>query len=278
MVDVSITPSEGEIGPREQRHCRLDFVSRIVGPLSGLRIACEVDGMGKPVYLSLSAHVAGLRVSLATTDGEEGRERSQQNDSTQQQHRQHLPPGGIPIFKEEEQDSLRVDFGSRCKLGATVKRYLWIRNDTAIAAPFRVEIEHFRATSQLTLEEVTPPPATPIRATTAAPAAVPASAPLLRRSGVGQRGFSSTSRRPILEKTANLGDAKSKTKKKAYEDLCESMLKHGRGIAIQATPETGMLAPYAELCVELTAYNDMWGTYEDVVVVVVGEWERSEGG
>ena len=61
MVSVSICPSEGEIGPREQRRCRLDFISRIVGPLSGMRIACQVDGMGKPVYLSLAADVAGLR-------------------------------------------------------------------------------------------------------------------------------------------------------------------------------------------------------------------------
>ena len=49
------------------------------------------------------------------------------------------------------------------------------------------------------------------------------------------------------------------------------MLKHGRGLAIQAWPETGMLEAYAEICVELTAFNDMWGSYEDEVVVVVGE-------
>ena len=61
VVDVSLTPSEGEIGPREQIRCRLDMVSRVVGPLTGLRIACHVEGMGKAVYLSLSAHVAGLR-------------------------------------------------------------------------------------------------------------------------------------------------------------------------------------------------------------------------
>ena len=74
-----------------------------------------------------------------------------------------------------------------------------------------------------------------------------------------------------MEKTANLGDAKSKTKKKAYEDLCRAMLQHGRGVAVQAAPETGLLDAYAEMCVELTAYNDMWGSYEDVVVVVVGK-------
>ena len=294
VVDICITPSEGEIGPREQRHCRLDFVSRLVGPLSGLRVACQVDGMGgKPVYLALSAHVNGLSVSLATTDGEENSGQQQQqtadplqqpqqqrNNPQQQQPNNHLPPlppGGIPIFKAEEQESLRIDFGSTCKLGATVKRYLWLRNDTAIAAPFRVEIDHFRATSQLTLEEVTPPPATPIRATSGGGgggggASATAPGMLLRRSGVGPRGLSSTSRRPILEKTANLGDAKSKTRKKAYEDLCQSMLQHGRGIAIQASPQTGMLGPYAELCVELTAYNDMWGNYEDVVIVVVGKY------
>ena len=231
VVSVSITPSSGEIGPREQRRCQLDFISHLVGPLTGLGIACQVEGMGKPVYLSLAAQVAGLHVSLATTEGGEDvfsagmTSKSnqpllrQQQSLQQQQHFAH-PPGGIPIFKEEDQENLCVNFGSACKLGATVKRYLWIRNDTAIAAPFRVEIDHFRATSQLTLEEVTPPPATPVRSAAAAGAGVPPmtanSLPCLRPGGIGVRSAptSNQHRRPILEKTANLGDAKSKTKKK----------------------------------------------------------------
>ena len=49
------------------------------------------------------------------------------------------------------------------------------------------------------------------------------------------------------------------------------MLKYGRGVAIQATPEVGVLEAYAERCIELTAFNDMWGNYEDVVVVLVGK-------
>ena len=74
-----------------------------------------------------------------------------------------------------------------------------------------------------------------------------------------------------MAKTANLGDPDSKTKKQAYRDLCGGMLRLRRGAAIQAAPETGVLDAFAELCIELTAYNDMWGCYEDKVNVVVGE-------
>jgi hypothetical protein len=70
-------------------------------------------------------------------------------------------------------------------MASTIKRYLWIRNDTAISASFQVAVEHFQASSTLTLDEVTPPPPTPVRS---AITTVPKSS------------------RPVLERTANLGD------------------------------------------------------------------------
>ena len=52
---------------------------------------------------------------------------------------------------------MRVDFGEHVDLGETVKRYVHICNQTAITAPFTVELETFAATL----------PAPPPEATTA---------------------------------------------------------------------------------------------------------------
>lgn len=48
-----------------------------------------------------------------------------------------------------------------------------------------------------------------------------------------------------------------------------AMLSHGKGAAFHVHPSDGTLNAFQELTVVITAYNNMWGHYKDVLVCKV---------
>lgn len=54
-----------------------------------------------------------------------------------------------------------------------------------------------------------------------------------------------------------------------------TMLSYGRGAAFHVHPSSGILNPFEELVVEITAYNNMWGEYQDNLICEVGVMVRS---
>ena len=47
------------------------------------------------------------------------------------------------------------------------------------------------------------------------------------------------------------------------------MLKEGKGAAFTTTPSSGILAPFSGELIEVAAYCDMWGEYQDRILCKV---------
>ena len=52
-------------------------------------------------------------------------------------------------------------------------------------------------------------------------------------------------------------------------DLCKTMLREGKGTAFALSPASGVLEPFCDQVVEVTAFSDMWGEYNDNVICKV---------
>ncbi|XP_063159400.1 deleted in lung and esophageal cancer protein 1 [Candoia aspera] len=74
----------------------------------------------------------------------------------------------------------------------------------------------------------------------------------------------------MVEKTRRVTRQFAKRKQSAFR---ASMLSHGKGATFHVHPSKGILKAFQELCVEITAYNNMWGHYEDILLCKVGDSE-----
>ncbi|XP_028933469.2 deleted in lung and esophageal cancer protein 1 isoform X2 [Ornithorhynchus anatinus] len=126
---------------------------------------------------------------------------------------------------------LQLDFGSDVVLGSPVKRQLLLTNDSAITAPFTLVLEYFGGGP---LASGPPSP---------------------------------TSRLPALM-TSRLAEALARKEKQAFE---EAVLSQGKGAAFWVQPAQGTLGPFQQLCVDVTAYSNMWGSYSDILFCRVGD-------
>uniref|UniRef100_A0A8D2LHT7 DLEC1 cilia and flagella associated protein n=1 Tax=Varanus komodoensis TaxID=61221 RepID=A0A8D2LHT7_VARKO len=70
-----------------------------------------------------------------------------------------------------------------------------------------------------------------------------------------------------LEKTGRITRQIVKRKQSAFR---AAMLAHGKGAAFHVHPSEGTLKAFQELIVEITAYNNMWGHYQDHLACTVG--------
>ncbi|XP_067326488.1 deleted in lung and esophageal cancer protein 1 [Anolis sagrei] len=71
-----------------------------------------------------------------------------------------------------------------------------------------------------------------------------------------------------VEKTRRITRQTEKRQQSAFK---AAMLSHGKGATFHVCPSTGTLKAFEELSVEITAYNNMWGHYEDTLSCKVGE-------
>lgn len=145
---------------------------------------------------------------------------------------------------QQRLDKLQLDYGI-VSLKSIPKLYLHVKNNTSITALYSFVMENFFSK-----------PPTP---------------PLEDKRDDQQRAIST--RRMMLGKTPNLADPLSKTMTKAQTDLCTAMLSQGFGAAFVPLPAFGTLAAYSEEIIEVSAFSDMWGQYEDNIICKVGELE-----
>lgn len=80
--------------------------------------------------------------------------------------------------------------------------------------------------------------------------------------------------RPLLSKTANIADYNSKTEEQAKKDYAKSILRGARGVAFVCSPDSGELQAFEKKVISVTAYSDMWGEYNDVLICKVGDLEE----
>ncbi|EDO45789.1 predicted protein [Nematostella vectensis] len=124
-------------------------------------------------------------------------------------------------------------------LGEQGKATLVMTNTSAIRARYSLHVEHFKAAK---------PPSPP----------------------EGQpKNKNSRRLQGLLARTPNIADPLSKTATKAQADHSATVLRDGRGAAFILSPCEGELLPFGYQVVEVSAYNDMWGDYRDLLVCQV---------
>ncbi|NXT69954.1 DLEC1 protein, partial [Chaetops frenatus] len=141
---------------------------------------------------------------------------------------------------------LLLDFGSEVALKDVVKHQLIVTNLTGVSAPFTLEAEYFSA--------CLPPPEQ-----------AACSSGLNLKSGFFFFSCSSSylvkRRGPVSENAA----------RKAKSEFAAALLSQGKGAAFYIQPSTGTLKAFQQLTIEIAAYNNMWGEYQDNLVCKVGD-------
>ncbi|NWT18177.1 DLEC1 protein, partial [Vireo altiloquus] len=139
---------------------------------------------------------------------------------------------------------LLLDFGSEVAVKDVVKRQLILTNPTAISAPFTLEVEYFSACLLPPEQEACP-------------------------SGLNLKSnlFFSRSSSYLVKRR---GPVTEHAARKAKSEYAAALLSQGKGAAFYIQPSTGTLKAFQQLTIEIAAYNNMWGEYQDNLVCKVG--------
>ncbi|XP_055364189.1 deleted in lung and esophageal cancer protein 1 isoform X2 [Betta splendens] len=144
-------------------------------------------------------------------------------------------PSVSPALDSDTCATLVLNFGDDVVLKRAVTKQLLITNQTAVSAPFTIEAEYFTGH------------------------------PL-------QSSHQSEKRFKYVMKPLHSVQAK-KLEEKAHEDFVSNLLAHGKGAAFFVQPHTGQLGPFETQTLDVTAYTDMWGEYNDLLICKVGDLE-----
>uniref|UniRef100_H3B754 DLEC1 cilia and flagella associated protein n=1 Tax=Latimeria chalumnae TaxID=7897 RepID=H3B754_LATCH len=131
----------------------------------------------------------------------------------------------------KDPSELLLDFGSNVVMKSTVKRQLILTNHSAIPAAFTVQADYFSGPRSSLIKKVTDPVSYPT---------------LLKKNTVA-----------IYEAKVN------------FTDLAAALLSHGKGAAFLIHPSSGILKPFHQEIIEITAFNNMWGCYHDELICMI---------
>ncbi|NWT98482.1 DLEC1 protein, partial [Urocynchramus pylzowi] len=159
-------------------------------------------------------------------------------------HVTYSVPSGSGVDSDEGQMpqspcELLLDFGSEVALKDVVKHQLILTNLTAIRAPFTLEAEYFSAC-------LVPPEQ--------------GACPLIF--------FFSCSPSYLVKRR---GPVSEHAARKVKSEFAAALLSQGKGAAFYIQPSTGTLEAFQQLTIEIAAYNNMWGEYQDNLVCKVGD-------
>ncbi|XP_053265484.1 deleted in lung and esophageal cancer protein 1 isoform X3 [Podarcis raffonei] len=147
-----------------------------------------------------------------------------------------IPSDSVEEQNSESSQDLMLDFGLEVALKSVIKHQLIITNHSELAALFSIVVEYFSQPAPLPSDEQ------------------------------GQDGSS----KAVVETTRRITRQAAKRKQSAFR---AAMLSHGKGATFHVHPSEGILKAFEELVVNITAYNNMWGQYQDTLICKVGESE-----
>ncbi|NWI00846.1 DLEC1 protein, partial [Tichodroma muraria] len=170
-------------------------------------------------------------------------------------HVTYSVPSGSEVDSDEGQMpqspcELLLDFGSEVEFKDVVKRQLILTNPTGISAPFTLEVEYFSAC-------LLPPEQ----------GACPSGLNL--KSDVVVFWFFFPCHPSYLVKRR--GPVTEHAARKVKSEFAAALLSQGKGAAFYIQPSTGTLEAFQQLTIEIAAYNNMWGEYQDNLVCKVGD-------
>eukprot|EP00066_Takifugu_rubripes_P016980 XP_011606246.1 PREDICTED: deleted in lung and esophageal cancer protein 1 [Takifugu rubripes] len=205
---ATFDPSSGTLEPNSRMEITVTFISHTDLELKEVTALCDIQGMIPPLALHLVASKPkklSVKYSLPNTSS----------------------PGNKSL------QAVSLDFGDNVKLASAVTKQLLITNQTAIPAPFTIEVQYFSCGASKSKEQLerrcSPAPLCSIRT--------------------------------------------KKTEERAQSEFVSHLLAHGRDAGFYVSPHSGMLGPFETKAVDVTVYTDMWGEYTDFLICKVGELE-----
>ncbi|NXO79413.1 DLEC1 protein, partial [Sitta europaea] len=168
-------------------------------------------------------------------------------------HVTYSVPSGSEVDSDEGQMSqspheLLLDFGSEVAFKDVVKRQLILTNPTGISVPFTLEVEYFSAC-------LLPPEQG------ACLSGLNLKSDLVLFFFSCYPSYLVKRRGPVTEHAA----------RKVKSEFAAALLSQGKGAAFYIQPSTGTLEAFQQLTIEIAAYNNMWGEYQDTLVCKVGD-------
>ncbi|NXH39548.1 DLEC1 protein, partial [Dicaeum eximium] len=165
-------------------------------------------------------------------------------------HVTYSVPSGSGVDSDEGQmpqspHELLLDFGSEVAFQDVVKRQLILTNLTGISAPFTLEVEYFSA-CLLPPDQGSCPSGLNLKSDFFFPCSL---SYLVKRRG------------PVTGHAA----------RKVQSEFAAALLSQGKGAAFYIQPSTGTLEAFQQVSIEIAAYNNMWGEYQDNLVCKVGD-------
>ncbi|KAM5157372.1 deleted in lung and esophageal cancer protein 1 [Mantella aurantiaca] len=149
-------------------------------------------------------------------------------------------PAGEESLKDAAPSSpqeLLLDFGSEVVLQSTVQQTLILTNHTGISASFSIQADYFTGCP---LPEV----------------------PVSKNSTIS-----------VMQKMARFAEQAAR---RAENDTRAIILSDGKGAAFIAQPSSGILGPFQQISIDVTAYNSMWGEYSDQLICMIGDLNPKE--
>ncbi|XP_041040695.1 deleted in lung and esophageal cancer protein 1 isoform X2 [Carcharodon carcharias] len=216
---VTATPASCTLGPKEEAVVCVELTAFGMHELSSVTLSCTVEEMKEPLLLEILAKPKGLNVTYS-----------------------------LPADSTEESDKLLLDFGDMT-VNSTMKKQLLITNNTAIPAPFNLEVEYFSS----------------------CPPVPPSSSRLLASQSSSQS--SNHSRTSLLKRTVTLTGGASKSPNQLQREFADALLCHRKGAAFVVQPNAGTLGPFQQQAIEITAFANMWGDYTDYLICRVEKLE-----
>ncbi|CAD5110827.1 DgyrCDS190 [Dimorphilus gyrociliatus] len=144
-------------------------------------------------------------------------------------------------FRDEESlygsENVRISMDD-FKIGSKVTKSLFMRNDTSIVAPFSCSLKNFG------FKPPTPP----------------------HRAAMPNKG----QRRALIQRSSATADQPQLTLR-ARTEAQRAILKNSNGLALILEPSAGVLEPYSEVEISVTACANLWGDYEDFIQCKVGD-------
>nr|XP_055038196.1 deleted in lung and esophageal cancer protein 1 isoform X1 [Misgurnus anguillicaudatus] len=86
-------------------------------------------------------------------------------------------------------------------------------------------------------------------------------------TGVPSQSSENLQRSPVPLHSAQA----KKIQQKAYEEFVRCQLAHGKGAAFFVEPNSGTLGPFESLTINIIAFTNMWGEYQDNLICKVGD-------
>ena len=244
QFDVTFHPSSGTLEGGEVADIQVCLLAKSIMRLEDLLLVAHIAGMPQGdgfLGLQLSADVRGFAYQTILSQA--------LKTMTEDAEAGTIEETCIELPSTETATSL--DFGEDFPIFSRRTRTFVVQNVSGIRVPFVIRFENYGAPRQEKLAS-----ADKSKAGSSSSALVPVD------NGIG------------FQCPSGQIYAGMKTNSRSFNNENERYLVRKHGIAFRAVPEEGYLEPMESRRIQIVAYTNLWGNFEDQMTLVMGDWAQ----